>query len=207
MSAATDGVGSFSVNIGVAVPATLHRHPALADVWLVGSRANDQATEYSDWDFAVTTTDFASLARDLAGLLAPLHPLSQQWDRLSERYCWMLMLRGPTKVDLIFVDEPHAAEPTWEPAADTLNAIDAHFWDWMLWLRGKRAKGETELVADELRKLFVHLLSPLGVSEIPSSISEAVSRYRDAREVTERRLGRHVQRALEHEVAPALAGW
>jgi hypothetical protein len=195
------------VNIGAAVPAALRRHPALADVWLVGSRANERATEYSDWDFAVTTADFPSLAPAIPDLLAPLAPLSQQWDRLSERYCWMLMLRGPTKVDLIFVDEPHAAEPPWEPAADTLDAIDAHFWDWMLWLRGKRAKGETELVADEFRKLFVHLLSPLDVAEIPSSISEAVSRYCDARELAERRFGRHVQRALEHEVAPTLAGW
>lgn len=162
---------------------------------------------YSDWDFAVTTTDFSAVAPALPELLAPLEPLAQQWDRLSERFCWMLMLRGPTKVDLIFVEEPHAPEPPWELSAENLDSMDAHFWDWMLWLRGKRAKGETELVADELRKLFVHLLSPLGVSEIPSSISEAVSRYRDAREVTERRLGRHVQRALEHEVAPALAGW
>jgi hypothetical protein len=160
---------------------------------------------YSDWDFAVTTTDFSAVAPALPELLAPLEPLAQQWDRLSERFCWMLMLRGPTKVDLIFVEEPHAPEPPWALSAENLDGMDAHFWDWMLWLRGKRAKGETDLLGAELRKLFVHLLSPLGVNAAPSSIGEAVDRYREARATAEQRFGRRVPRELDQEVAPALA--
>lgn len=173
---------------------------------LIGSRAEDRATELSDWDFAVKTRDFRALAGALPELLAPLSPLSEQWDRLSDRFCWMLMLRGPTKVDLIFVDEAHLPEPPWELAAETLDGIDAHFWDWMLWLYAKGARGDTEVVPSELQKLFVHLLSPLGVAEIPSSIGEAVGRYREARDAAERRFSRRVTRDLDQEVAPVLAG-
>lgn len=28
--------------------------------------------------------------------------------------CFMLILRGPIKVDLIFADQPHMSEPPWE---------------------------------------------------------------------------------------------
>jgi hypothetical protein len=43
----------------------------------------------------------------------------------------MLIVRGPAKVDLIFPDEPHSNEPPWEPEHGNLEAIVAHFWDWV----------------------------------------------------------------------------
>lgn len=116
----------------------------------------------------------------------------------------MLMLPGPVKVDLIFVDEPHTDEPPWRPRRDNLAGIDAHFWDWMLWLRGKEVAGKADLVATHLQKVFDHLLAPLGAERPPSSIREALVFYLDARTRAERRFGQRVSRDLEVEVARVL---
>jgi hypothetical protein len=178
-------------------------HPTVERIELVGSQAEGRATRWSDWDFGVTARDFAALSAALPGLLAPLEPLVQQWDRLGETWCWMLILRWPVKVDLIF-DEPHVKEPPWEPGPETLAGIDDHFWDWMLWLRSKHARGKDEIVAAELEKLHGHLLAPLGAGAAPSSIGEAVVTYREARERAQRRFGVTVSRELEDAVAPAL---
>jgi len=62
---------------------------------LVGSRATGEARPESDWDFRVEARDFDAVAAALPALLAPLEPLAQQWDRLSDEQCWMLILRGP----------------------------------------------------------------------------------------------------------------
>ena len=148
--------------------------------------------------------DLAEVSAALPELLAPLEPVVQQWDRLSETWCWMLILRGPVKVDLIFPEEPHAKEPPWLPGPETLQGIDDHLWDWLLWLRGKEAARKDELVASELEKLFQHLLGPLGAQAVPSSIAEAVEAYGAAREGAERRFGVEVNRELERAVAPSL---
>jgi predicted nucleotidyltransferase len=194
----------MSADLAQRIIAAVEVHPGIRSIRLVGSRATGTARPESDWDFRVEADDFASVATALPGLLAPLEPLVQQWDRLSDTQCWMLIVRGPEKVDLIFPDELHEHESPWEPSADNLDALDAHFWDWTLWLRGKEASGKRELVAAELQKLFDHLLHPLKVDRVPSSISEAISLYRAARDRMERRLGRVVSRRLEAEVAPAL---
>ena len=182
----------------------LRRHPGVRLVKLVGSRAEGRENARSDWDFRVETEDFASVASALPDLLAPLQPLAVQWDRLSESECFMLTLRGPVKIDLLFVHEPHEAEPPWRPDRDNLTSIDQHFWDWMLWLASKSAKGERRLVQEELHKLFHHLLVPLGVARVPGSIADAVAVYREARGDAERRLHVKVPSDLETEVAPAL---
>ena len=119
----------------------------------------------------------------------------------------MLIVRGPAKVDLIFPDEPHTTEAPWQPDRAELEAIEAHFWDWMLWLKGKEARGEIELIATELDKLFDHLLWPLGVERRPSSILDAIALYRAARDRAETRFGAVVDRELEHAVSPAFKGF
>ena len=179
-------------------------HPTVTEVRLIGSRAESRATAFSDWDFQVATDDFPSVRDALPRLLEPLEPLVQQWDRLSRRHCWMLIVPGPAKVDLLFPGEPHELEPPWEASAGNLEAIDAHFWDWMLWLKAKEAAGKADLVARELAKLFDHLLGPLGVEAPPTSLHEALAVYRRARERAERSFGASVRRELEAAVAPAL---
>jgi len=181
-------------------------HPAVRSVCLAGSRAEGRANAWSDWDFVVEADDFGTLARDLPALSAPLDPIAEQWDRLSPHYCWMLMLRGPTKVDLIFPDEPHELEPPWEPSRENLSAIDRHFWDWVLWLRSKEAAGKPDLVATESEKLFQHLLGPLGATARPASVADAIATYRDARDRAELRFGLRAPRELESAVADAVAG-
>ena len=100
----------------------------------------------------------------------------------------MLMLRGIGKVDLIF-DEPWESSPPWEVSAETLRGIDDHFWDWTIWLAAKDQAGKRELVGTELMKMHEHLLAPLGVAQIPSTIADAVAAYTAARAEAEKRLG------------------
>ena len=175
-------------------------------VTLVGSRAEGTATEYSDWDFAVEVDDFRVVDEALPSLLAPLEPLAQQWDPLSEHWCCMLMLAGPTKVDLLFLAEPHQLEPSWVVTAETLEPIDRHFWDWVLWLRSKEASGKSELVSAELDKMWRHLLGPLGIEKPPATLDTALRSYLEARHAAEAELGVEVPRRLEREVQKAWPG-
>ncbi|HEY5985466.1 MAG TPA: nucleotidyltransferase domain-containing protein [Streptosporangiaceae bacterium] len=145
--------------------------PGIARVQLVGSRASGAATARSDWDFAVVTGEFRQIRERLPGLVGPLHPVAAQWDRLSRTWCYMLLLAGPVKVDLIF-GQPHTPAPPWQVSAATLPAMDIHFWDWLLWLSAKQAAGQNGPVTAELAKLHQHLLAPLGVTSPPATLAE-----------------------------------
>ncbi|HEY2939720.1 MAG TPA: hypothetical protein VGJ27_07910 [Gaiellaceae bacterium] len=194
-----------AVDFGTRLPELLEPHPWVRRVNLAGSRAAGTPTPLSDWDFAVETGDFAALSDALPELTAPLEPLAQQWDPLGEHPTYMLMLRGPVKIDLIFFEETMTERPPWEVSAETLAAIDAHFWDWILWLAAKRAAGRDDLVGQELEKMHGYLLRPLGVEAAPATIEEAVEGYLRALEKAERRFGVTVPRALRDEVLPALS--
>ena len=193
------------MDVATVVPAALRRHDAVRSVSLVGSRAQGRVTELSDWDFLVESDDFERLRADLPRLVEPLAPLAAQWDRLSEEAaCYMLLLQDGTKVDLLF-DRPPVLEPPWERRADTLDGIDRHFWDWILWLGGKQLRGHDELVREMLGGLmFEHVLGPLGAARPPRSIGEAVALYREARAAAERELGVDVPREPEQAVLPRL---
>jgi hypothetical protein len=186
------------------IPRVLARHPAIGSVTLAGSRARGDATDLSDWDFKVETRDFRSVAGALPELVAPLEPLAQQWDRLSDPACYMLMLAGIGKVDLIF-DEPWEPKPSWEVSEATLWGIDDHFLDWTIWLESKDRAGKRELVATELTKMHEHLLAPLGVEHAPSTIPDAVAAYTTARAETQERLAVAVPRTVEDEVRRLLS--
>jgi Nucleotidyltransferase domain len=192
-------------NIAAVVEAALLLHPGIRAVELVGSRANGSATRLSDWDFVVVTDRFDEVARALPTLVAGLDPLAQQWDRISEYPCYMLLLSGPVKVDLIFPGEPYESRPPWTVTAETLDGIDQHVWDWILWLVSKRERREDELVQRELVKMHDHLLRPMGVNQVPRSIEAAVERYRSARDERERAFGIQVTRRREREVLPVLS--
>jgi hypothetical protein len=194
-----------AVDFGTRLPELLERHPSVRRVSLAGSRGAGTQTPLSDWDFAVETGDFAAVSNALPELTAPLEPLAQQWDLLGQHPTYMLMLRGPVKIDLIFFDEAMTERPPWEVSAETLAAIDAHFWDWILWLAAKRAGGRDDLVGEQLEKLHGYLLRPLGVEDAPTTIEQAVEDYLCALESTERRFGVTVPRALRDEVLPALS--
>jgi predicted nucleotidyltransferase len=171
------------------VPGLLRRGAHVTDVELCGSRARGDAGHYSDWDFAIRTDDLAMTATELPLLVEPLNPLLQQWDRLGDTPCYMLMLTGPTKVDLIFAGHPHADEPPWTVTAETLAGIDAHFWDWTLWLASKVAAGKTDRVAGELQKMFDHLLAPMGAGSPPTSFGDAIDIYLGLRRERQRGTG------------------
>lgn len=181
----------------------LEADPGIDRVELAGSRARGDARPESDWDFTITTGVFAEVRQRLPATTARLHPVVAQWDRLSSTWCYMLILAGPVKVDLIFT-EPHAALPAWQVTARTLPGIDDHFWDWMLWLTAKQQAGKADLVSVELARLHEHLLAPLGVSAQPDTLGQAVARYRGARRRWEQRLHCPVPRAAEQAVSPAL---
>jgi hypothetical protein len=191
------------VILEAAVQAALEADPDITSVRLVGSRATGSAGELSDWDFAVETDDFAALAPRMRELVEPLEPLAAQWDPLGSVRCYMLILRGPVKVDLIF-DQRQVESSPWSVDRRTLPLIDDHFWDWTLWLAPKHAAGKTELVNDELQKMHRHLLGPLGVDAPPRSIEDAVAAYLPARGAAAARLGIRLSRSVEREVLPVL---
>lgn len=193
------------MDVSTRLTAVLAPHPCVRRVELVGSRARGEATALSDWDFRIDTTDGAALTRDLRTLVAPLEPLAAQWDRLTERATYMLVLPGAVKVDLFPGDERRALEPPWDPGPANLVAIDAHFWDWNLWLGGKLLAEKTDVVAEELPKLHQHLLGPLGVPSPPATVEQAVVDYRRARYRLEDEWGVSVPRQLEDDVMAALA--
>lgn len=187
-----------------AVRAALAGDPAVRGVRLIGSRAEGHAHELSDWDFAVETDDFAALASRLPLLVAPLRPLAELWDPYSSYACYMLLLAGPVKVDLIFPDEAREWSGPWRPARDTLEAIDRHFWDWILWLEQKRRGGRADVLETGLEHMYALMLSPLGVESTPGSVEEALAAYLAARERLESRFGITVPRRLEEEIRPVV---
>jgi hypothetical protein len=192
------------VDIAASIASVLLPHPGIRAVELVGSRADGSPTPLSDWDFIVVTDRFGDVARALPELVTPLDPLAQQWDRISDYPCYMLLLEGPVKVDLIFPEEPYESLPPWTVSADTLDGIDQHLWDWILWLASKREKRQDELVGRELVKMRDHLLGPLGIDRVPASIETAVERYRSARDAREREFGLRVTRRRERAVLSVL---
>jgi len=185
------------------VVAALIADPRIQRVELAGSRARGTPTSLSDWDFSVTTGDFDAVRDELPRLVSPLQPVVALWDPLSPQWCYMFILTGPAKVDLLF-GLPHPIHAPWQVTAESLPRIDDHFWDWALWLASKQLAGRRELVAAELGKMHGHLLEPLGVTAVPASIGAAVADYRAARASWEARLQYQVPRAAEMTVMPSL---
>jgi len=172
----------------------------------VGSRAEGRAHALSDWDLSVETADFDRLARDLPRLLEPFEPLAQFWDPYSDHDAYMVILPGPVKLDICFFDRRREWSPAWEVRPDTLEAIDRHFWDWILWTEQKRRGGYDDKVSRSLADIYELMLRPMGVEKSPRSVGEAVRSYSEARDRLERELGVSVGRALEDEVRPVIAG-
>ena len=192
------------MDVPARVTEVLAPSPQVVRVDLVGSRARGEETALSDWDFRIDTTNGAALARELPTLVEPLEPLAAQWDRLTERATYMLMLPGAVKIDLFPGDELRAIQPPWEPTPSNLVAIDAHFWDWALWLGGKVLAEKAGVVSEELGKLHRNLLGPLGVTSPPATVEQALAEYRGARDRLERRWEMSVPRRMGDEVALAL---
>lgn len=117
----------------------------------------------------------------------------------------MLVVRGPHKVDFL-TDVRNEQQPRWTVKPETLSGIDAHFWDWMLWLASKHLRGREQLVREELEKLHDYLLAPMGAREQPCDINSAVAVYNRVRRRRERQLGVTLPNTLRTEVERALVG-
>lgn len=185
------------------VPAIVEALPSVVEVQLCGSRFRGDAGMFSDWDFVVLTKNFETTAARLPSAMRATGPLAAQWDRLSSTECFMLIVPGPEKVDLIFEGVVHLPEPPWIVTAATLPKVDAHFWDWTLWLCSKLDTGRHDVVRAELNKMHEHLLEPLDVRR-PASLAEAVVAYVEGLPLWESRLGVIVDRDLQNAVAPVV---
>ena len=175
-------------------------HPAVTRVAFGGSRSRGTHEELSDWDFAVETSDFGATARDLPSLVSPMDPLATQWEPLGHFPVYQVMLRGPTKVEYLFLDQSQEPMAPVNPSRGTLVAINTHFWDWIWWLTTKASVGRNDLVAEHLPQLHRHLLGPLGVATVPGDVEATILAFVARRDALEREYGVEVPRALEIEV-------
>lgn len=116
----------------------------------------------------------------------------------------MLIIPSAIKFDICFFDERREWSPAWEVRPDTLEAIERHFWDWILWTEQKRRGGKRETVSKSLRDMYELMLAPMGVDEPPQSVPEALHAYLAARDRLEREFGISVPRTLEREVCPVI---
>ena len=191
-------------DVASAAIAAVAGHTAVRGVEPAGSRSRGTHDELSDWDFAVETDDFPAVARDMPALVAALDPVAEQWEPLGHFPVYQVMLRGPTKVEYLFLDHSQDAFPPLVPGPDTLAAIDTHFWDWTWWLATKEHIGRGDLLAEHLPQMHGHLLVPLGVRDVPESIDAAITAFVARRDELERRYRVTVPRALEQEVRGGL---
>lgn len=187
-----------------AVKEALEAHPAVKSVELVGSRATGKTHKLSDWDLDVRADDFAQVFRDLPSLVAPVRPLHKFWDPYGRHYAYMVLLEGPTKLDVCFFDQPHEYEPPYEVTAESLPGIDRHFWDWILWTEQKRLSADEPQMRESLELMYTHMLRPMGVEVEPASVADALTAYLSARDRLERELGETIDRTLEREILPVL---
>lgn len=116
------------MDIGVIIPELVMKHPVVSRVTIIGSRLRGDAAEWSDWDFLVETSDFEAISTALPSLTEILSPLTYLWDPLSRRSNYMMIIRGPVKIDLIF-ERLQQQEPIWTVDRDSLARINSHFWD------------------------------------------------------------------------------
>jgi hypothetical protein len=174
-------------------------------VKLVGSGAAGERTPLSDWDFELDIEDEGVLEA-VERALQRLPVLALFWDPLSARANLIVILDGPIKIDVIVpgIGNPHPVS-RWTATADTLPQIDAHFWDWTLWLGAKHLRGKAPLVRTELAKMWDALLEPMAATRPPRNIGDAIGMYVDARSERERELEIRVNRRLEQQVRGVLA--
>ena len=178
----------------------LRNHPAVTSIEFAGSRSRGTHAELSDWDFAVETSDFEALARDLPALVAPLEPLSQQWEPMGHFPVYQILLRGPTKIEYLFLDQSQEPVPAREPSPETLESINTHFWDWIWWITTKSSIGRSDLVSEHLTQLHAHLMRPMGIKSAPASIQAAIEVFVTRRNSLEQKFRMSVDRALEQEI-------
>jgi hypothetical protein len=129
-----------------------------------------------------------------------LDPLGQQWEPIGHFPVYQILLRGPTKIEYLFLDHAQEAMPPLIPSATTLVAIDTHFWDWIWWIATKASIGRDDLVSEHLPQLHGHLLGPMGVEAVPTSVDAAIDAFLARRAALEREYDTSVPRALEDEV-------
>jgi hypothetical protein len=164
----------------------VRRHPRVSAVTLVGSRAENTATPLSDWDFVIESPEPQSVFEDLPLVIASFDPLGAFWDPLADTHRnYIVMFPSLVTLDL-HLDLPPPTHSPWTISRETLPAIDTHFWNWTLWLKGKALQGRDTLVGGELVKMHRYLLEPLGCDRAPATIREATSLYIDARGKAER---------------------
>jgi hypothetical protein len=180
-----------SVTQGVVwdVVESIRRHPHVKSVMLVGSRAEKTATSLSDWDFVIDSEEPKRIFEDLPAIVGSFAPLGALWDPLADDHRNYIAV-FPSLVTLdLHLDLPPPAHVPWTVSGETLAAVDTHFWNWALWLKGKTVHGRDELVAVELLKMHRFLLHPLGCESPPTTLRESVSCYLDARKNAETKTG------------------
>ena len=144
------------------------------------------------------------MTADVPVVIASFRALAAFWEPLAEAAGYMVVLDGPTKVDVFPTGGRRRIQRPWVLSAETLPQIDGHFWDWSLWLGSKTLRGQWELVASELTKMHGFLLEPIGVATAPAHLGEALAVYLRVRASAMDALGVFVDPELGRQVSDAL---
>jgi hypothetical protein len=195
--------GRGEPEVVTAIRTALEHCSAVTSVTLGGSRGRGTATVLSDWDLYLVGDPVAMMA-EVPAIIASFGPLAAFWEPLAEEAGYMVVMDGPTKVDVFPTGARRPMQPPWVVSAETLADIDGHFWDWTLWLGGKTLRDERELVAGELMKMHGFLLEPMGVTAAPTTLDEARAVYLRARASAIDALGVSVDPELGRQVSSAL---
>jgi hypothetical protein len=151
----------------------------------------------------VRTSSFEDAAVGIIRAAAQLDPapLAVFFDPLGTRPNLTVLLDGPVKVDLIFPEVPFEPAEPWEVSADTLPKVDAHFWDWILWLAAKQARGLIDVVEFSLEDVHRFILVPMGdAAGPPTTLDDAIERYEALRTQQVAALGVDLDPTLGHQV-------
>ncbi|GAA2747801.1 hypothetical protein GCM10009868_38690 [Terrabacter aerolatus] len=113
---------------------------------------------------------------------------------------YQVLLRGPTKIEYLFLSESQHPVPSPAPSAETLASINTHSGTGSGGSPPKAAIARFDLVSEHLTQLHAHLLRPMGVETPPADIAAAVEAFVSRRDALEQTFGVSVDRALEEEV-------
>ena len=104
--------GRGEPEVVTAIRTALEHCSAVTSVTLGGSRERGRATELSDWDLYLAG-DAVAMMVEVPAIVARFGPLAAFWEPLAEEAGYMVVMDGPTKVDVFPTGATRPIQPPW----------------------------------------------------------------------------------------------